>query len=164
MKMEKRYRPALVSCVAKWDNQPLAWRGMMLSLSWNIGTGGACGSTAARIDNDATRLGKHPDYLASCNVATAFNKAGGHMIIGIVHRREMGDASRFGKGELCVSGSDHVWLWHIRLRENRRRPDRRRGTRLLSGALDWPERRKANGGDGRPHKIGNASPRKERGK
>ncbi len=38
-----------------------------------------------------------------------------------------------------------------------------RGTRLLSGALDWPERRKANGGDGRPHKIGNASPRKERG-
>ena len=104
MKMEKRYRPALVSCVAKWDNQPLAWRGMMLSLSWNIGTGGACGSTAARIDNDATRLGKHPDYLASCNVATAFNKAGGHMIIGIVHRREMGDASRFGEGELCVSG------------------------------------------------------------
>ncbi len=104
MKMEKRYRPALVACIAKWDSQPLFWRGMMLSLSWNIGTGGACGSTAARIVDDATRQGKRPDYLASCNAATAFNKAGGRMIIGLARRREMGDASRVGEGELCVSG------------------------------------------------------------
>ena len=104
MKMEKRYRPALVSCVAKWDDQPLSWRGMMLSLSWNIGVGGACSSTATRIVNDTIRLGKKPDYLASCNAATAFNKAGGRMIVGLAKRREMGDASRIGEGELCVSG------------------------------------------------------------
>ena len=104
MKMEKRYRPELASCVAKWDDQPLSWRGMMLSLSWNIGTGGACNSTATRIVNDAIRLGKQPDYLASCNAATAFNKAGGRMIVGLAKRREMGDASRIGEGELCVSG------------------------------------------------------------
>ena len=104
MKMEKRYRPALVACIAKWDDQPLSWRGMMLSLSWNIGTGGVCNSTATRIVNDANRLGKKPDYLASCNAATAFNKAGGRMIVGLAKRREMGDASRIGEGELCVSG------------------------------------------------------------
>jgi len=104
IKMEKRYRPALVACIADWDKQPLSWRGMMLSLSWNIGTGGACGSTAARIVNDATRRGWHPDYAQSCKAATAFNKAGGRMIIGLAKRREMGDASRIGEGELCVSG------------------------------------------------------------
>jgi GH24 family phage-related lysozyme (muramidase) len=104
MKMEKRYRPALVSCVDKWDDQPLSWRGMMLSLSWSIGVVGACNSTAKRVVNDAIRLGKQPDYLASCNAAIAFNKAGGRMIVGLAKRREMGDASRIGEGELCVSG------------------------------------------------------------
>ena len=104
MKMEKRFRPTLVACIVDWDKQPLSWRGMMLSLSWNIGTGAACGSTAARIVNDATRLGWHPDYVQSCKAATAFNKAGGRMIIGLAMRREMGDASRIGEGELCVSG------------------------------------------------------------
>ncbi len=97
VKMERDYRPALVKCIPSWDKKPLSWRSMMLSLSWNIGTGGACSSTAAR-------LGRDGQYQASCNAATAFNKAGGRVIIGLAKRREMGDASRIGEGELCVSG------------------------------------------------------------
>ncbi|MBB4574377.1 lysozyme [Rhizobium lentis] len=104
VKLETVYRPALVKCVVRFNDQPLAWRSMMNSLAWNIGTGGACGSTAARIVNDAMRLGKVPDYVASCEAATAFNKAGGRIYIGLVKRREMGDATRIGEGELCRSG------------------------------------------------------------
>jgi GH24 family phage-related lysozyme (muramidase) len=104
MKMEKRYRPALVACIAKWDQQPLSWRGMMLSLSWNIGTGGACGSTAGRIVNDAMRLSQRPDYVASCEAARAWNKSGGKFRIGLDNRRGMGDPTRVGEGELCRSG------------------------------------------------------------
>ena len=104
MKMEKRYRPALVACIAKWGEQPLSWRGMMLSLSWNIGAGGACGSTAARIVNDAARQSQRPDYIASCEAARAWNRAGGRFRVGLDNRRGMGDASRIGEGELCRSG------------------------------------------------------------
>ncbi len=104
MKMEKRFRPALVSCIAKRDSQPLFWRGMMLSLPWNIGTGGAYDSTAARIVNEATHQGRHPDYVASCEAARAWNKSGGEFRIGLDNRRGMGDASRIGEGELCRSG------------------------------------------------------------
>ncbi|MGV1795349.1 hypothetical protein [Rhizobium sp. A37_96] len=77
---------------------------MALSLSWNIGSDGACGSTTARIVNDTTRLGKRPDYVASCEAARAWNRAGGWLIIGLASRRGMGDVSQVGEGELCVSG------------------------------------------------------------
>ncbi|WP_180227421.1 glycoside hydrolase family protein [Rhizobium rhizogenes] len=98
-KMEKRYRPVLVSCrnIPDWDKRPLAWRGMMISLAWNIGAQGACSSTAAI-------LGGKGSYIASCQAATAFNKSGGKFIIGLSLRREMGDAMRIGEGELCRSG------------------------------------------------------------
>lgn len=96
-KMERDYRPYLVKCIPGFDQKPLAWRSMMDSLSWNIGWPATCSSTAAR-------LGLAGQYLQSCNAATAFNKSGGRIIIGIVRRRENGDASRIGEGELCVSG------------------------------------------------------------
>lgn len=96
-KMERVYRPALVRCVANWDRKPLSWRSMMISLSWNIGTGAACGSTAAR-------LGRAGQYQQSCIAATSFNKAGSRVLIGLVKRREMGDATRIGEAELCVTG------------------------------------------------------------
>jgi GH24 family phage-related lysozyme (muramidase) len=98
-KMEKNYRPPLVSCrwIGSWDKRPLSWRGMMLSLAWNIGPDAACNSTAAK-------LGGKGQYKDSCMAATAFNKAGGQVYIGLVRRREMGDATRIGEAELCVSG------------------------------------------------------------
>ncbi|KEA07473.1 lysozyme [Rhizobium rhizogenes] len=97
VKMERDYRAPVVKCIGDWDKKPLSWRAMILSLSWNIGVGAACNSTAAR-------LGRAGEYEQSCKAATAFNKAGGRVIIGIVRRREMGDAQRIGEAELCVSG------------------------------------------------------------
>lgn len=97
LKMTTQYRPKLVTCIPNFERRPISWRAMMDSLAWNIGTGAACGSTAAK-------LGASGDYLASCNAATAYNKAGGQVRIGLVNRREMGDATRIGEGELCVSG------------------------------------------------------------
>lgn len=91
------FRPKLAACISGFDKKPLSWRAMMDSLAWNIGTGAACKSTAAA-------LGRQGHYQESCIAATAFNRAGGRMIIGLVKRREMGDAKRIGEAELCVSG------------------------------------------------------------
>jgi GH24 family phage-related lysozyme (muramidase) len=96
-RLTREFYPALVKCIPGFDDKPIAWGAMMISLSWNIGWAGACNSTAAR-------LGREGRYRESCDAATAFNKAGGQMIIGLVRRREMGDAQRIGEGELCVSG------------------------------------------------------------
>lgn len=105
-RMTKEYRPALVKCIPSFNKQPLSWRGMMDSLAWNIGAERACRSGAAGVINEAVRKGKMPDYVASCNLATLYNRAGGRVVIGLAHRRENGDATRIGEGELCVSGLD----------------------------------------------------------
>ena len=93
----REFYPGLQQCIPGFDRKPVAWAAMMISLAWNIGIKAACNSTAAR-------LGREGKYRESCNAATAFNKAGGRMLIGLVKRREMGDASRLGEGELCVTG------------------------------------------------------------
>jgi GH24 family phage-related lysozyme (muramidase) len=90
------YKP-LTKCIPGFDDKPESWGAMMISLSWNIGVGAACKSTAAW-------RGRSGQYLESCQAATAFNRAGGKIIIGLVNRREMGDKTRIGEGELCVSG------------------------------------------------------------
>ncbi|WP_292477476.1 glycoside hydrolase family protein [Mesorhizobium sp.] len=105
-RMTKEFRPALVKCVPSFNKQPLSWRGMMDSLAWNIGAERACRSGAAGVINTAVAKGKTPDYIASCNLATLYNRAGQRVVIGLVNRREMGDATRIGEGELCVSGLD----------------------------------------------------------
>ena len=91
---------ALQPNIERWESEG----GLPSEAVRGMGELGLFGLTAARIVNDATRLGWHPDYVQSCKAATAFNKAGGRMIIGLAMRREMGDASRIGEGELCVSG------------------------------------------------------------
>ncbi|OCC05281.1 glycoside hydrolase [Labrys sp. WJW] len=96
-RLATEFYPGLKACVDGFEAKPVAWQAMMISLAWNVGVGGACGSSAAR-------LGRASQYQASCIAATAFNKAGGRMIIGLVKRREMGDATRIGEAELCVSG------------------------------------------------------------
>lgn len=96
-KLVKDYRAPLVKCTGNWDDRPLAWRAAMISLAWNIGTGGACNSSAFKL----AQVGK---YRESCEAATAWNKAGGKVLRGLVLRREMGDENRIGEAELCVSG------------------------------------------------------------
>ncbi|MBB3411187.1 GH24 family phage-related lysozyme (muramidase) [Rhizobium sp. BK316] len=104
VKMERDYRPKLVACVPDWDNHPLGWRGAMLDLSWNIGPGATCNSTAIQVVKTAVKLKKTPDYKASCGYATLYIKSGGRTYDGLVKRRGMGDASRIGDGEMCMSG------------------------------------------------------------
>ena len=96
-RLTKDFYPGLLRCVPGFAKRPLSWQAMMISLSYNIGTSAGCRSTAAR-------LGIAGQYLESCKAATAFNRAGGQMIVGLAKRREMGDATRLGEGELCVSG------------------------------------------------------------
>jgi lysozyme len=43
-------------------------------------------------------------YQSACVAQTAFNKAGGKIVQGLVYRREMGDAQRLGEAETRVSG------------------------------------------------------------
>lgn len=96
-KIVRDYRAKLMACIPAWNAAPLSWRAMMDSLAWNIGADVACGSTAAR-------LGRAGRWLESCTAATAFNRAGGRMVVGLARRRGMGDAARIGEGELCASG------------------------------------------------------------
>lgn len=105
VKMERDYRPALVACVPDWDKHPLGWRGAMLDLTWNIGPGAACNSSAVGVIKEAARLKRVPDYKQSCGLATLYIKSGGVTYDGLRKRRGMGDASRIGDGEMCVTGA-----------------------------------------------------------
>ncbi|MBS1164573.1 MAG: lysozyme [Proteobacteria bacterium] len=96
-KVARDYRAKLVACIPNWTKAPLSWRAMMDSLAWNIGADAACSSMAAR-------LGRAGHWQESCVAATAFNRAGGRMVVGLARRRGMGDATRIGEGELCASG------------------------------------------------------------
>ncbi|MER9176297.1 lysozyme [Mesorhizobium sp. M0955] len=96
------YKP-LTKCVAGFDKKPLSLQATLISGAYNFGVEGTkqrpgvCKSTAGR-------LAREGRYREACEAQTAFNKAGGKVVIGLVNRREMGDAQRIGEAELCVSG------------------------------------------------------------
>jgi GH24 family phage-related lysozyme (muramidase) len=96
-RMTQEFRPALVKCIPGFNGKPISWRAMMDSLAWNIGARAACNSRAAA-------FGARNMFHESCIAATAFNRAGGRVVVGLVKRREMGDAQRLGEAEICVSG------------------------------------------------------------
>ncbi|MBB4005790.1 lysozyme [Allorhizobium taibaishanense] len=73
----------------------------MISGAYNFGTEGQIRSTAARL----VTQGK---FRQACEAQTAWNRAGGKVVNGLVIRREMGDAQRLGEAELCVSGLPNV--------------------------------------------------------
>ena len=97
--LEKDYRRPLAKCIAGFDAAPLSWQAAMLSLTYNIGAGAACKSTAARRASTG-------DFKGSCHAMTWFEKAGGKTIRGLQLRRGMGDAQRIGELELCLAGLD----------------------------------------------------------
>lgn len=97
--LEQDYRRPLSQCIEGFEAAPLSWQASMLSLTYNIGTGAACKSTAAK----RARAG---DFKGSCHAMTWFEKAGGRTIRGLQLRRGMGDASRIGELELCLAGLD----------------------------------------------------------
>lgn len=96
-RMADEFYPGLQECIDNFDKKPLSWQAMMISLAWNVGVRKACDSRAADFGNAG-------NYHASCVAATSFNRAGGRVIIGLKRRREMGDRTRIGEGEICESG------------------------------------------------------------
>lgn len=91
------YYLPLVDGVKGFAEAPVSVQASLTSGAYNFGTGAALRSTAAR------RVAKRR-YREACEAQTAFNRAGGQVVNGLVKRREMGDAQRLGEAELCVSG------------------------------------------------------------
>ena len=96
-RVERDYFRPIQRCIRGFDAAPLSVQAMLTSGAYNFGVGAACRSTAAK-HVTAKR------YRDSCLAMTAFNRAGGQVVNGLVKRREMGDAQRIGEAELCVSG------------------------------------------------------------
>lgn len=96
-RLENDFRKPLQRCIPGFDAAPLGWQAAILDLSYNVGVGAACGSTAAR-------LGRAGQWRASCHAMTRFNRAGGQVVQGLKLRREFGDQSRIGELELCLAG------------------------------------------------------------
>jgi lysozyme len=99
----RNYYLPLTNCIDGFERKPVSLQASMTSGAYNFGVGsvksgkGVCGSSAARF----ARIDR---YREACEAQTAFNKAGGRIVNGLVKRREMGDAQRIGEAELCVSG------------------------------------------------------------
>jgi GH24 family phage-related lysozyme (muramidase) len=97
------YYLPLVDNVPDYWQAPITVQAAMLSGAYNFGVGskkprrGQIGSRASEF------VTKH-EYRHACEAQTAWNKAGGDVLPGLVRRREMGDAQRLGEAELCVSG------------------------------------------------------------
>ena len=84
-------------CVSNFKDAPESVQASMISGGYNFGVKAWCGSTAAK-------MMRAKKYREACEKQTAWNRAGGQVLTGLVRRREMGDAQRIGEAELCVSG------------------------------------------------------------
>ena len=96
-RVDDDYRDAIVACAPRLAQAPVSVRASMISGSYNFGVAAWCRSTARRLVDAG-------NWRGACEAQTAFNKAGGRVLRGLVNRREMGDAQRIGEAELCVSG------------------------------------------------------------
>ena len=93
------YYLPLVRRVPGFTDFPISVQATMISGAYNFGVSGMVNSTATKRHIQ----GRHRE---GCEAQTAWNKAGGKTVRGLVLRREMGDAQRIGEAELCVSGLD----------------------------------------------------------
>lgn len=96
-RVQRDFYEPLRQCIAGFDLKPVSWQAAAISLSYNVGVSAVCRSTAAR-------LAREGRYRESCEAMTAFNRAGGKVLRGLVLRREDGDATRIGERELCLEG------------------------------------------------------------
>ncbi|QIG69097.1 lysozyme-like protein [Rhizobium phage RHph_N1_15] len=106
MTREQIYRDyylPLVKQVPGFTSFPVGVQAAMLSGAYNFGVGSVA-SRKGMAGSSATRYHMAGEYRKGCEAQTAFNKAGGVVVDGLVKRREMGDAQRKGEAEICVSG------------------------------------------------------------
>jgi GH24 family phage-related lysozyme (muramidase) len=97
------YYLPLVKAVPGYTSFPIGVQAAMLSGAYNFGVG-SIGSRKGMAGSTATRLHMAGQHWKGCEAQTAWNKAGGQVVQGLVKRREMGDAQRKGEAEICVSG------------------------------------------------------------
>jgi len=91
------YFEPLLRCVVGFDRAPVILQAAATSAAYNVGVRSICKSTAARLIGSAR-------YTDACRALTAFNRAGGKVVQGLVNRRTDGDASRMGEEEFCLEG------------------------------------------------------------
>lgn len=86
----KRHEAGMRKCLKDPDSIPTKSYVAFLSLTYNIGTGGFCKSSVAKLINEG-------EIKAACYRLTAFNKAGGRVLKGLVNRRA-------AEKKLCLEG------------------------------------------------------------
>lgn len=96
-RVKRDYYLPLTRQIKGFTRFPVGVQAAMISGAYNFGVSGMVNSTAAR-------LAVAGRYREACEAQTAWNKAGGRVVQGLVKRREMGDAQRAGEAEICVSG------------------------------------------------------------
>jgi len=87
----RRHEAGMRRCLARPDSIPAKSYVAFVSLTYNIGVGAFCRSTAARRLNAG-------DLEGACDAATWFKKAGGRTLRGLVNRRK-------AEHRLCLEGS-----------------------------------------------------------
>lgn len=97
------YYVPLVKEVPAFTSFPLTVQASMISGAYNFGVG-SIKSKKGMAGSSAMRLALAGKFREACEAQTAWNKAGGQVVPGLVKRREMGDVQRMGEAELCVSG------------------------------------------------------------
>lgn len=97
------YYLPLVRQIPGFTSFPVGVQAAMLSGAYNFGVG-SIASKKGMAGSTATRWHMQGQHRKGCEAQTAFNKAGGIVVDGLVKRREMGDAQRIGEAELCLSG------------------------------------------------------------
>jgi GH24 family phage-related lysozyme (muramidase) len=97
VRVERDFYTPMTKCIKDFAKMPVGVQASAIMGSYNYGVARWCHSTAAQ-------WFAKKEYRKGCDAATAFNRAGGRVVNGLVHRREMGDAQRLGEAELCVSG------------------------------------------------------------
>ncbi|QNH71675.1 hypothetical protein V1VFAS_089 [Rhizobium phage V1VFA-S] len=91
------YYLPLTKKIPGFTSFPIGNQAAMISGAYNFGVG-------AMVNSTATSLALKGQWEAACDAQTAFNKAGGVRVPGLVKRREMGDDYRKGEAEICKSG------------------------------------------------------------
>lgn len=91
------YYIPLIKRIRNYTSMPVGVQASMLSGAYNFGVNSMVNSTAAKLHMKG-------QFRQGCEAQTAWNKAGGQVVKGLVNRREMGDRYRKGEAEICVSG------------------------------------------------------------
>jgi lysozyme len=97
------YYLPLVDNAHGFTSAPISVQASMISGGYNFGVG-SISPRRGQLGSTAMQFVAAGNWRAACEAQTAWNKAGGRVVNGLVKRREMGDAQRLGEAELCVSG------------------------------------------------------------